>query len=43
MIHQQTLDFLAELVDNNNREWFMANKERYDKARENVIDYTTIA
>jgi len=40
MIQQQTLDFLNELVDNNNREWFMANKERYDLARENVIDFT---
>ena len=39
MIHQQTLDFLSELVDNNNREWFLANKERYDIARENVIDF----
>jgi uncharacterized protein (DUF2461 family) len=33
MIQSQTLDFLKELVDNNNREWFQANKERYDKAR----------
>lgn len=39
MIYQQTFDFLGELVDNNNREWFQANKARYDKARENVIDF----
>lgn len=39
MINQQTLDFLNELVDNNNREWFQANKDRYDKARENVIEF----
>ena len=38
MVQQQTLDFLKDLVDNNNREWFQANKERYDKARENVIE-----
>jgi uncharacterized protein (TIGR02453 family) len=38
MIESQTLDFLKELVDNNNREWFQANKEKYDKARENVIE-----
>ena len=38
MIESQTLDFLKELVENNNREWFQANKGRYDKARENVID-----
>jgi uncharacterized protein (TIGR02453 family) len=40
MIQQQTLDFLNELVENNNREWFLANKERFDIARENVINFT---
>ncbi|MCC8425166.1 DUF2461 domain-containing protein [Mucilaginibacter sp. UR6-11] len=40
MIQQQTLDFLKELVDNNNRDWFMANKARFDVARQNVIDFT---
>jgi uncharacterized protein (TIGR02453 family) len=40
MIQQQTLDFLKELVENNNREWFMANKGRYDTARENMIGFT---
>jgi len=40
MIHQQTLDFLKELVDNNERDWFMANKERHDIARTNVIELT---
>jgi uncharacterized protein (TIGR02453 family) len=39
MIQPQTLDFLKELVDNNNREWFQANKERYDIARENLIEF----
>jgi uncharacterized protein (TIGR02453 family) len=42
MINRQTLDFLKELVENNNREWFQANKERYDKARENVIELTAV-
>ena len=42
MIQSQTFDFLKELVNNNNREWFQANKERYDKARENVIEFTAI-
>jgi len=27
------LDFLRELATNNNREWFMANKSRYDACR----------
>jgi len=41
MIYQESIDFLKDLAVNNNREWFAANKERYDKARENVIDFTT--
>lgn len=35
------LDFLRDLKENNNREWFQANKARYDKARgifESFID-----
>lgn len=39
MIYQESLDFLKDLAENNNREWFAANKERYEKARENVIDF----
>jgi uncharacterized protein (TIGR02453 family) len=39
MIQKQTFDFLTELADNNNREWFMDNKARHDAARENVIDF----
>jgi len=40
MIKQQTFDFLADLARNNNRDWFMANKARYEIARENVIEFT---
>ncbi|MDN5285976.1 MAG: hypothetical protein JWR38_2250 [Mucilaginibacter sp.] len=40
MIQQESLEFLKDLVNNNNREWFLVNKERYDKARENIIDFT---
>ena len=29
----QTLDFLRDLVQNNNREWFAANRARYDAAK----------
>ncbi len=39
MIKQDTFDFLAELANNNNREWFMDNKARHDAARQNVIDF----
>jgi uncharacterized protein (TIGR02453 family) len=40
MIQRHTFDFLKELVANNNREWFQANKGRYEAARENVIEFT---
>jgi uncharacterized protein (TIGR02453 family) len=40
MIKPQTLEFLKELVDNNNREWFQSNKEKYEAARTNVIELT---
>jgi uncharacterized protein (TIGR02453 family) len=41
MIQRHTYDFLKELVENNNREWFQLNKERYEQARENVIEFTS--
>jgi uncharacterized protein (TIGR02453 family) len=41
MINRQTLDFLKDLIPNNNREWFQANKARYDEARENMIGFTS--
>lgn len=37
MISQDTLDFLAELEANNNKEWFDVNKNRYDAARKNFL------
>ncbi|HVW96552.1 MAG TPA: DUF2461 domain-containing protein [Mucilaginibacter sp.] len=40
MIQRHTFDFLADLAGNNNREWFQANKDRYEAARENVIEFT---
>jgi uncharacterized protein (TIGR02453 family) len=30
MIKQETLKFIQDLKDNNNREWFQANQKRYD-------------
>lgn len=39
MIQRHTFDFLKELIENNNREWFQANKERYEQAREDVIAF----
>jgi uncharacterized protein (TIGR02453 family) len=40
MIQRRTFDFLKDLVENNNRDWFQANKERYEAAREDVIEFT---
>ncbi|MBE7175376.1 MAG: DUF2461 domain-containing protein [Mucilaginibacter polytrichastri] len=39
-IHKNTFAFLRELIGNNNRDWFMDNKARYEEARENVLDFT---
>lgn len=37
MINKATLDFLRDLERNNNRDWFHANKDRYETAKENVL------
>lgn len=39
MINPDTLQFIADLKENNSREWFQANKERYDAAQANVIAF----
>jgi uncharacterized protein (TIGR02453 family) len=39
-ISQETIDFLKNLAENNDREWFQANKHLHDAARENVIGFT---
>lgn len=37
MIERTTLDFLRDLRRNNYKEWFHANRERYDAARADVL------
>lgn len=37
MINPNTLQFLAELAENNHKEWFDANRKRYKAAREDYI------
>lgn len=37
-IPQTTFDFLLDLKDNNNREWFAEQKPRYEAALENMVD-----
>lgn len=39
MIQRPTFDFLKDLIENNNREWFQDNKPRYEAARENVVEF----
>jgi uncharacterized protein (TIGR02453 family) len=41
MIKSQTIEFLKQLIDNNNREWFQSNKAAYESARENVVEFAT--
>jgi uncharacterized protein (TIGR02453 family) len=39
-ISRDTIDFLANLSANNTRDWFAANKLRYDNARLNFLAFT---
>lgn len=39
MIKPATLAFLADLAENNNRDWFQDNKARHDEARNNVLEF----
>ncbi|MBS1525018.1 MAG: DUF2461 domain-containing protein [Bacteroidetes bacterium] len=38
-IHKESLDFLTDLAQNNNREWFNRNKDRYVEANNNMIAF----
>ncbi|QRQ99966.1 DUF2461 domain-containing protein [Dyadobacter sandarakinus] len=35
-MNQQTLHFLSELAENNNRDWFQENKKRYEVAKSDM-------
>jgi uncharacterized protein (TIGR02453 family) len=39
-IKQGTFDFLEQLKENNNREWFQENKAWYEEAKQNVEQFT---
>ncbi len=39
IIQPYTLEFLSDLKDNNNKEWFNANRERYEEAHANMVDF----
>lgn len=38
-IKSDSIEFLKALASNNHREWFLANKERYLEAQNNMIDF----
>jgi uncharacterized protein (TIGR02453 family) len=40
MISKTTLDFIGNLKQNNNREWFLEHKDDYEAARDNIINLT---
>jgi uncharacterized protein (TIGR02453 family) len=40
MIKQQVLDFLKDLKENNNKEWFETHRKAYENAKKNIIDFT---
>lgn len=42
MIKPETLAFLTEVTENNNREWFALNKDRYETARADVISFIEV-
>ena len=39
MISAVTLQFLKALEKNNNRDWFLANKNKYDLAKSNYLNF----
>lgn len=39
MIQKESLAFLSDLKENNDREWFHENKNRYDNYKQNYLDF----
>ncbi|MDX1350563.1 MAG: DUF2461 domain-containing protein [Putridiphycobacter sp.] len=39
LIKQSNIDFMVELSENNNREWFADRKKQYESERENIIAF----
>jgi len=40
MLSKETFDFLKKLDKNNNRDWFLANKKDFEKAKADLTDFT---
>ena len=41
-IERETIDFLKELNQHNNREWFQENKYKYELAHENMVGFASL-
>lgn len=39
IIQKSSLDFLKALSKNNNRDWFNAHKDRYETAKDNIVEF----
>ena len=39
MIKAETLTFIKDVAEHNDREWFALNKDRYDESRADVLDF----
>ncbi len=40
MLAKETLDFLVKLEKNNDRDWFQANKQVFDMAQANLVEFS---
>lgn len=41
MLKKDTLNFIRDVAENNNREWFAENKHRYEEAKADVLNLVT--
>lgn len=43
MLNKSVIEFLTELKENNNREWFQANKKKYDAAKKDFLLFVELS
>ena len=41
MLRKETLHFIKEVAENNNREWFALHKQEYEEAKADVLKLVT--
>ncbi|WP_316804686.1 DUF2461 domain-containing protein [Pedobacter nototheniae] len=42
MLKKDTLNFIKDVAENNNREWFAEHKHKYEEAKADVLDLVTL-